>query len=309
MDNRLIREALDFDMNKSKSEHQQLHSLLNPEQRLIYEEVIESVHNQRCQFYFVYGSGRTGKTFLYKTIISRLRSERKIVLAAASSGGDCFIAPTGRRTAHSRFVIPLELLENSTCGIKQNTHLAELMQEVQLIIWDEAPMTHKYASYQKYAVRQLNKTLQGLQKMEENMTQLCNIDHMLDDLKVLVRCISLWKSHPTGKPNEVHVTNPQLAKDLKQLAYQAGRMFVNMNDIPCLVEEGDTKLIYAAAGEVGSLLYQWENKFAATVIGANLCSSRNLWYTKQFNSKRVIFVQRKGSELKAKIVNLSVLVI
>ncbi|PWA61254.1 hypothetical protein CTI12_AA376670 [Artemisia annua] len=38
MDNRLIREALAYDMYKSKIEHQQLHSLLNPEQRLIYEE-------------------------------------------------------------------------------------------------------------------------------------------------------------------------------------------------------------------------------------------------------------------------------
>ncbi|GJU18149.1 DNA helicase PIF1, ATP-dependent [Tanacetum coccineum] len=54
------------------------------------------------------------------------------------------LLPAGR-TAHSRFVIPLELMENSTCGIKQNTQLAELMQEVQLIIWDEAPMTQRYA--------------------------------------------------------------------------------------------------------------------------------------------------------------------
>ncbi|GJX00601.1 ATP-dependent DNA helicase PIF1-like protein [Tanacetum coccineum] len=56
-----------------------------------------------------------------------------------------FIASTGREADHSRFVIPLELMENNTCGIKQNTQLAELMQEVQLIIWDEAPMTQKYA--------------------------------------------------------------------------------------------------------------------------------------------------------------------
>nr|GEU77125.1 helicase [Tanacetum cinerariifolium] len=69
--------------------------------------------------------GGTGKTFLYKTIISRLRSERKIVLVVSSSA---------RRTAYSRFFIPLELLENNTCGIKQNTHLAELMQKVELII-------------------------------------------------------------------------------------------------------------------------------------------------------------------------------
>ena len=86
MDNRLIREALDFDSKQSKIEHDQLHSLLNPEQRLIYEQVIESVHSKKGEFYFVYGPGGTGKTFLYKTIISRLRSEKKIVLAVASSG-------------------------------------------------------------------------------------------------------------------------------------------------------------------------------------------------------------------------------
>nr|GEU84700.1 hypothetical protein [Tanacetum cinerariifolium] len=61
----------------------------------------------------------------------------------------------GGRTAHSRFVIPFELTDNSTCGIKQNTHLAELMQQVQLIIWDVAPMT------QKYAFEALDKTLRG----------------------------------------------------------------------------------------------------------------------------------------------------
>ena len=90
LDNRLIREALDYDMNKSKTEHQQLHSLLNPEQRIIYEEVIHSVQNRQGNFYFVYGPGGTGKTFLYKTIISRLRSERMIVLAVASSGTSAY---------------------------------------------------------------------------------------------------------------------------------------------------------------------------------------------------------------------------
>ncbi|GJV25872.1 ATP-dependent DNA helicase PIF1-like protein [Tanacetum coccineum] len=99
--------------------------------------------------------GGTGKTFLYKTIITRLRSERKIVLSVASSGIASLLLPAGR-TAHSRFVIPLELLENSTCGIKQNTHLVELMQEVELIIWDEAPMT------QKYAFEALDKTLRDI---------------------------------------------------------------------------------------------------------------------------------------------------
>ncbi|GKD25513.1 replication protein A 70 kDa DNA-binding subunit B [Tanacetum coccineum] len=36
-----------------------------------------------------------------------------------------------------------------------------------------------------------------------NVTQLCNIDPMIDDLKVLGRCISLWKSHHVGGSNDV----------------------------------------------------------------------------------------------------------
>ncbi|GJX64748.1 ATP-dependent DNA helicase PIF1-like protein [Tanacetum coccineum] len=96
MDNRLIKEALAFDTNKIKTEHQQLHALLNPEQRLIYEHVLHSVYNQEGQFYFVYGPGGTGKTFLYKTITERLRSERMIVLAVASSGIVSLLLPGGR---------------------------------------------------------------------------------------------------------------------------------------------------------------------------------------------------------------------
>nr|GEV52724.1 ATP-dependent DNA helicase PIF1-like [Tanacetum cinerariifolium] len=124
MDNRLIREALDFDVKKSKAEHQQLHSLLNPEQRVIYEDIVQSVHNKKRQLLLCLWTRGTEKTFLYRIIISRLRSEQKIILAVASLGIASLLLPAGR-TAHSRFVIPLELMENSTCGIKQNTQLAK----------------------------------------------------------------------------------------------------------------------------------------------------------------------------------------
>nr|GEV34606.1 ATP-dependent DNA helicase PIF1-like [Tanacetum cinerariifolium] len=128
LDNRLLKGALFFDANKSKVEHEKLHSMLNPKQR---------------------------KNFLYKTIIARLRSKQMIVLAVASSGIASLLLTAGR-TAHSRFVIPLELMENSTCDIKQNTYLAKLMQHVWLIIWDEAPMT------KRYAFEALDKTLQDI---------------------------------------------------------------------------------------------------------------------------------------------------
>ncbi|GJW85224.1 hypothetical protein Tco_0158369 [Tanacetum coccineum] len=39
--------------------------------------------------------------------------------------------------------------------------------------------------------------------MEMNLTQLCDLDPMNDDTKILARCISIWKSYPLGKPNEV----------------------------------------------------------------------------------------------------------
>ncbi|GJY34954.1 hypothetical protein Tco_0419423 [Tanacetum coccineum] len=42
-----------------------------------------------------------------------------------------------------------------------------------------------------------------IKKMEINMTQLCDLDPMLDDAKILARVISIWKSHPKQRPNEV----------------------------------------------------------------------------------------------------------
>ncbi|GKE07535.1 replication protein A 70 kDa DNA-binding subunit B [Tanacetum coccineum] len=43
----------------------------------------------------------------------------------------------------------------------------------------------------------------SFKEMEMNLTQLCDLDPMNHDTKILVRCISIWKSHPLGKPNEV----------------------------------------------------------------------------------------------------------
>ncbi|XP_071704021.1 uncharacterized protein [Rutidosis leptorrhynchoides] len=114
-----------------------------------------AVTEKKGGLFFLYGPGGTGKTFVYNTILTKLRSEKMIVLAVASSGIASLLLPGGR-TAHSRFVIPLELMENSTCGIKQKTHLADLMQQARLIIWDEAPMT------QRFAFEALDKTLRDI---------------------------------------------------------------------------------------------------------------------------------------------------
>ena len=94
-------------------------------------------------FFFVYGHGGTGKTFLWKIIINKIRSDGKIVLAVASSGIASLLLPGGR-TAHSRFKIPLSVDKYSTCQIKKGTQLAKLIEQTSMILWDEAPMNDKY---------------------------------------------------------------------------------------------------------------------------------------------------------------------
>uniref|UniRef100_A0A0D3BIS7 ATP-dependent DNA helicase n=1 Tax=Brassica oleracea var. oleracea TaxID=109376 RepID=A0A0D3BIS7_BRAOL len=101
----------------------------------------------------------TGKTFIYQTIISRLRSRKQIVLPVASSGIAALLLPNGR-TAHSRFNIPLKLDEDKLCNIKLGTMLAELIEKTDLIIWDEAPMTHNHA------FEALDKTLKDIMSMK-----------------------------------------------------------------------------------------------------------------------------------------------
>ncbi|CAH9110176.1 unnamed protein product, partial [Cuscuta epithymum] len=84
-----------------------------------------------------------GKTFIWKTLSAALRSKGEIVLNVASSGIASLLLPGGR-TAHSRFAIPININEDSTCNIKQGSQLAGLIRACKLIIWDEAPMVHKH---------------------------------------------------------------------------------------------------------------------------------------------------------------------
>jgi ATP-dependent DNA helicase PIF1 len=49
----------------------------------------------------------------------------------------------GGHTAHSRFKIPCDELDNTTCNIKCGPMFCELIQVASLIIWDEALMTHR----------------------------------------------------------------------------------------------------------------------------------------------------------------------
>ncbi|XP_031258530.1 ATP-dependent DNA helicase PIF1-like [Pistacia vera] len=153
--NRLIVEELDYDVDNLKTVHNHLYKGLNNGQRHVYDLILDSINNQSGTPFFVYGHGGIGKTFLWSTIMAKLRSEGKIVLAVDISKIATLLL-SGGRTTHSRFQIPLDISEESTCYIKKGTQLAKLLVQTTLIIWDEAPMANKYC------FEALNKTLKDI---------------------------------------------------------------------------------------------------------------------------------------------------
>ncbi|KAI3941961.1 hypothetical protein MKW98_009171 [Papaver atlanticum] len=142
--NKLIDEELDYDKEKLRTQHISLKNGLNSVQREIFDAVSQSIEQGNGGLFFVHGSGGTGKTYLWNTIITGLRAKSKVVLAVASSGIASLLLPGGR-TAHSRFKIPITLEDNSTCDVSHGTQLAGLICKAKIIIWDEAPMIHRHA--------------------------------------------------------------------------------------------------------------------------------------------------------------------
>ncbi|UYV81233.1 hypothetical protein LAZ67_20000416 [Cordylochernes scorpioides] len=129
-----------LDVNAELQIGTEMYRSLTPDQKSIVDTIVDSLNvNPRC--FFIDGPGGTGKTYVYNTLIHCVRAVGKIVIPLASTG----IAATllsGGQTVHSRFKLPIPLLENSVAAILANSSEAELIRRSSLIIWDEAPMAH-----------------------------------------------------------------------------------------------------------------------------------------------------------------------
>nr|GEU62523.1 helitron helicase-like domain-containing protein [Tanacetum cinerariifolium] len=82
--NRLLMEERNYNWEELAQLKDESVLLLKAEQRQMYDLIMNADTNSRQKLIFVYGHGGTGKTFLWKTIISSLRSEGKIVLTITS---------------------------------------------------------------------------------------------------------------------------------------------------------------------------------------------------------------------------------
>ena len=170
-----------------KERFESLFQTLHPEQKDVFAEIVKAldalqpldlpqlpprVHYRKCMIvspqwlgptcFFVDGPGGSGKTYLYETLLSYVRSKGQVAVAVASSGLAATLL-SGGRTAHSTFHIPLQLHEQSVCKVSQQSDKASLLRQTSLIVWDEAPMLHRHA------FEAVDRLLRDLSKMERDV--------------------------------------------------------------------------------------------------------------------------------------------
>jgi DNA replication protein DnaC len=131
--NRFINEELCYDRQDMHNEFHTLHDALTDEQKCVFEDITKAVEDKKGGVFFVYGYGGTGKTYLWRTLSTAIRSKGQIVLNVASSGISSLLL-AGGRTADSRFFIPLNVNEDSLCHIKPDSEIAHLLKLTNLII-------------------------------------------------------------------------------------------------------------------------------------------------------------------------------
>jgi len=150
--NRFVNDELKYDAASLTEQCATMCEMMNEGQKTLFDTVIDMVYSAIKKDFstpsMIFGDapGGTGKTFINEAICARLRGEKKIVIAVASSGIAAQLLPAGR-TAHYKFQIPFKLHERSSCYM-QNDKMdprSILMRKTSLIIIDEATMLHRHA--------------------------------------------------------------------------------------------------------------------------------------------------------------------
>lgn len=102
------------------------------------------MHSKHGHLFFLDAPGGTGKTFLVNLLLAKVRKDKKIAIAVASSS----IAATlisGGKTAHSALKLPLDPNRYATpiCNISKQSDMAEVLRKCELIVWDKITMAHR----------------------------------------------------------------------------------------------------------------------------------------------------------------------
>ena len=152
----VLRE-LNFDVQALESYLATNEPRLVPDQQRAFTEIWNLVQEKKGSIIFLDAPGGTGKTFVTGLLLAKVRQQKEIALAVASSG----IAATlleGGRTAHSAFKLPLNLTHEEwpVCNVAKGSGVAKVLEKCRLIVWDECTMSHKKA------LEAVDRTLQDL---------------------------------------------------------------------------------------------------------------------------------------------------
>ncbi|GBL82364.1 hypothetical protein AVEN_252521-1 [Araneus ventricosus] len=105
---------------------------------------IRGVYEASPKTFSVNGFAGSGKSFSFNALIRSVRGLGEIAVSIAWTGIAAIILEGGRR-AHSRFMLPVPTLDNSSCSIRHNTEDGRFLKAAKLIIWDECTMTPHHA--------------------------------------------------------------------------------------------------------------------------------------------------------------------
>ncbi|SGY17572.1 BQ5605_C015g07823 [Microbotryum silenes-dioicae] len=166
-DDRLPR----FDREQCAQDAEEARARLNHDQRIAFDEFLRAVEldvvdqmrddNLGPQHvFFLLAPGGTGKTFVENALLDTVRARGDQAIAVASSGVAALLLKGGH-TAHSTFRIPLDTSPTLTCPVDRESDLALMLRTTKLIIWDEAPMAHRFA------VEAVDRLLRDLRETEE----------------------------------------------------------------------------------------------------------------------------------------------
>ncbi|CAF4760050.1 unnamed protein product [Rotaria sp. Silwood2] len=105
---------------------QEMYSMLNQDQRSAADKILATHHEQSTtgSCFFTDGPGGTGKTYLYNIMYHLFMGQSVHVMPVAWKGIAASLLPEGR-TVHSRFKLPVPILETSTSSIRPHSKEAE----------------------------------------------------------------------------------------------------------------------------------------------------------------------------------------
>ena len=138
---------MDYDINVLNTNVERNLENFTPDQQAIYDTVMTAVNEEKSLQLFISACDGCGKTYLLNGLLDAVCSSVQggcIALATATTGIAADLLNLGR-PFHSRFKVPIPIVEDSTLSITAQSSLAKLVHRAKPIMIDEASMFHRYA--------------------------------------------------------------------------------------------------------------------------------------------------------------------